>query len=120
MRPVAETAAAADERRNRDEALARDPAGERRPRVGAIEGSAAEGRDDGERDRRERPDQEAGRQQQVGAQPRDRETHAREECDEDAGERHRRLEHEQELRPVVLRAERRMRQQQREAGREQH
>src|SRR5439155_12792147 len=44
---------------------------------------------------------------------------AGEERDENAGERHRRFEHEQEFRPVVLRPEGRMREQQREAGRQQ-
>ena len=63
--------------------------------------------------------EEAGRQQQVRAQARHGEAGAREERDENAGERHRRLEDEQQLRPVVLRSERRIREEQCEAGREQ-
>ena len=90
-RAIAKTAAAADERSEGDEALAGDAAREGGPRVGATEGAAAERRDDAEGRGGQRPDQEARREQQVGAQAYDGEARAREQRDEDAGERHDRL-----------------------------
>ena len=103
--------------------LRRDPARRCRRRAPPIRppdrGAAVEHRDDRERDQSTatRPGSlppAAGRYE--GRRPR---SGRREERDEDAGQRHRRLEHEQELRPVVLRSQSRIREEQRKACREQ-
>ena len=63
----------------------------------------AQDRDDREGHQRERPDEEAGCEEQVGAQPVDGEPTGGENRNEEPGKRHRGLQHEQERGRVVLR-----------------
>jgi hypothetical protein len=118
-RPVAGAVPARQERRDCDERLTEDRADQCRPTLRPVHVAATEPRADRERRRRERADQEPGRKQQVGAPPLDRETHRREQRHEQTGERHRRLEDDQERRQVVLRPQHRVGDEERQPGAEQ-
>jgi hypothetical protein len=96
-----------------------DAAGQGGPSVRPIEHASVEHRDDRERQGRQGADEESGSQQEIGSQAHDREADGGEKRDEHTGERGRRLQHEQELRLVVLRPQRWVRKKQRQARRQQ-
>ena len=102
-RPVAVLAPAAAERCGCEQRHPENAADQRRPALGRLHDPAAEGRPDREDRRRERGDEEAARKQQVDAAALDRVADCGERGDEEARERHRRLEDEPELRQVVTR-----------------
>ena len=114
-RPLAVLAAAAAERCDRDQRLPENRADQRRPGLGRVELAATEARPDREDRRGERGDEEAAREEQVDPPALDRVARGGEHRDEQAGERHRRLEHEPELRQVVMRAQPRVGEEERQA-----
>ena len=114
-RPLAVLAAAAAERGDRDQGLAEDRADQRRPGLGGQEVAAAEPGPDRKDRRRERGDEEAAREQEVDAPAFDRVAGRGEHRHEQACERHRRLEHEPQLRQVVVRPQARIGEEERKA-----
>ena len=117
-RAVTGATAGADERRRRDQARAQDSSERSCPGLRGLERAPAQDRDDREGHQRERPDEEACCEEQIGAQPVDGEPTGGENRHEEPGKRHRGLQHEQERGRVVLRSQDGMRDKERQAGAE--